>query len=93
MLNKLHTNYLQDQEGKAPAAQTEQDQPKRKPNFFERKRFVDYDQNNDSDGEKPREQQTAEKPKMMVQQMQFENVEVANEVVEEVVEEVHDRKK
>lgn len=61
MLNKLHSNYVKEQEGKAPAGQAEQqDPPQRKPNFFDRKRFVDYEQNNDSDTDKQKEQQKKE---------------------------------
>lgn len=60
MLNKL---YLKDQEGKAPAGQGEvPEAPKRNPNFFDRKRFVDYEQNEDS--EKSKEQlHSKEEPK------------------------------
>ena len=60
MLNKLHSNYLKEQEGKAPAVASVEPQveakPQRKPNFFDRKRFVDYEQNADSDNEKSKEQ-------------------------------------
>jgi hypothetical protein len=75
LLTKLHLNYIKEQEGKAPGAQAESTEvlPNRKPNFFDRKRFVDYEQNQDSDNvdnEKSKEQlNTNSKPagKMVVQ--------------------------
>lgn len=54
LMQKLYDQNVKEQEDKAPGAQVEQQQelPQRKPNFFERKRFVDYEQNNDSDHDK-----------------------------------------
>jgi hypothetical protein len=44
LLNKLHANHLKEQEGKAPQPVAEVEAPpQRKPNFFDRKRFVDYE--------------------------------------------------
>lgn len=66
LLNKLHANYVKEQESKAPAGQLEQqDPPQRKPNFLERKRFVNYEENNDSDNEKNKELQKKEKSKVV----------------------------
>jgi len=52
LLAKLHAQHLAEQETKAPAAQSEEDRgPARKPNFFDRKRFVNYEENQ-ADSEK-----------------------------------------
>jgi hypothetical protein len=53
-LNKLHANYVKEH-APPPQPVAIDDQPKRKPNFFDRKRFVDYEQNADSDQEKSKE--------------------------------------
>ena len=53
MLTKLHSQHLKDTETKAP--QPVEAPPARKPNFFDRKRFVDYERNEDSDQEKSKE--------------------------------------
>jgi hypothetical protein len=39
----LHQKHLKEQEGKAPGGQIEAEPKKRKPNFFDKKRFVDYE--------------------------------------------------
>ena len=57
LLTKMHNKYQEEQilaETKAPEAFGEE--PKRKPNFFDKKRFVNYEQNEESDqGEKETE--------------------------------------
>jgi transposase-like protein len=56
LLEKLHKNYLNQQERKAPEPSAAVEAPpQRKPNFFDRKRFVDYERNEDSDNEKSKE--------------------------------------
>lgn len=68
--------------------------PKRKPNFFDRKRFVDYEQNQDSDNEKSKEQLSTNKPvaKAMVQEEQF-NMQMSDHQEEEEVAVVVNKKK
>ena len=52
-MQKLYDHHLKTSERVAPAAVTEdQDPPKRKANFFERKRFVEYE-NTESAKEQP----------------------------------------
>lgn len=41
LLTKLHLKFQDEQETKAPEAFGEE--PKRKPNFFDKKRFVNYE--------------------------------------------------
>jgi hypothetical protein len=41
LLVKLHKKFVNEQESKAPAGFG--DEPKRKPNFFDKKRFVNYE--------------------------------------------------
>jgi len=68
-MQKLYDHHLKTTESMAPAAVNEdQDQPKRKANFFERKRFVEYEQNNDSLNDKSKEQQIVMAPEVMVEE-------------------------
>lgn len=89
MLNKLYQNHLKEQEGKAPAVasvETVEEPKQRKPNFFDRKRFVDYEQNADSDNEKSKETLVKEvKAGAIVESVEPPKVESTEEVEEEVM--------
>lgn len=57
-MQKLYDHHVKITESQAPAAVTEQveEMPPRKKNYFERKKFVEYEQNTDSQHDKSKEQ-------------------------------------
>ena len=57
-MQKLYDRHVKTTESQAPAAVTEQveEAPPRKKNYFERKKFVEYEQNTDSQHDKSKEQ-------------------------------------